>query len=504
MAAPTFVQEAETTWTSATSKATGTFSVLAGDILVAVMVVEDASPPTVNAPTGGSLTWEPKQLSDVSSSCPVGIWTAVVDTNKSMAVTFSLQGSAHYFGGNVFTFRNSDGVGASNKAQTTGAPSVNVTTTQPNSAIVVVNGDWDADDGASRTWRTADAGALTEQSYNRVIGNYTIYIGYHADAGAVGAKAVGLSAPSAQTYTVAAVEVKGTAGGAVSGSLSSTLAALTASGTGTVAVSGVTTATLGALAVAALGTVAVQGSVATQLANVTVSTSAAVAVQGTASSTLNVATVTASGTVGSTPIEGVLAQTLAVASVSAAGAVAVTGAVVTTLGALAATGSGVVPVTGATATTLGALTATGSGQVPAVAVLSLTLGSLSVEAAGVVGSIPIVGNLSATLGALTASSTGVVSVAGMASVELGALELAAVGQATVAGDLSSSLEVLAVAGQADVLVQGLLAQTLAELTLEPIVIWQPTERPGTSHYATQISGPTSTVLVGSKNMTAMA
>ena len=37
----------------------------------------------------------------------------------------------------------------------------------------------------------------------------TGYGGYHADAGTAGSKTVGLSAPSGQTYTTIALEVKG-------------------------------------------------------------------------------------------------------------------------------------------------------------------------------------------------------------------------------------------------------------------------------------------------------
>ena len=89
-----------------------------------------------------------------------------------------------------------------------GAPTLNLTTTQANSAIVVANVDWTAVDGASRVWRT-NAGMFKSRPIQFVSPNYTVYGGYHADAGALGTYAVGLSAPSTQRYVIGAVEVKG-------------------------------------------------------------------------------------------------------------------------------------------------------------------------------------------------------------------------------------------------------------------------------------------------------
>jgi len=215
MAAPSFIQEAETSWasTNSTTITTGSFSVLAGDILVAFSILSNWVDTDHNLTiTGGSLTWTEQQTIRISSYCSLTLATAVVDSNKSMTVTSTRTGaSALGFGLNVLTFRSSDGVGASSKTNvSSGAPTLNLTTTQANSAIVVANGDWNAIDGASRTWRT-NAGALTEQTYALTATQATNYGGYHADAGAIATYAVGLSAPGAQKYSIAAVEVKGAA-----------------------------------------------------------------------------------------------------------------------------------------------------------------------------------------------------------------------------------------------------------------------------------------------------
>lgn len=208
---PVFVQKIETgSWNSGASpRTTSSFDVLAGDVLVAYLIAENDQG-TMGAATGGSLTWTEQQKVDVGGYAEVIVWTAVVDTNKSMTISFTRTGNVVNFGGGVMVFRNTGGVGASSKANTSAPPYLpdwNITTTKANSIVVVVTGDWSAVDGSTRTWRT-NAGSLTEQTYYFQSGVYTAYAGYHANAGAIGTKAVGLTAPSGQTWSGVAVEIK--------------------------------------------------------------------------------------------------------------------------------------------------------------------------------------------------------------------------------------------------------------------------------------------------------
>lgn len=214
MAAPTFVQENETAWNVSGGTKFGTnFSVLANDILVAFAIADVTE---VLAVSGGSLTWTLQQSITTASRPRVYVWSAVVDTGKTMSLTYTASPGSAQWGGNLLQFRGSDGIGASASANAAAsAPSLNLTTTQANSAIVVVNGDTSAADGTSRTWRTG-AGTLTEQTYSRQATLYTAYGGYHADAGAVGTYTVGLTAPASQTYGLIAVEVTGTTAAAAS------------------------------------------------------------------------------------------------------------------------------------------------------------------------------------------------------------------------------------------------------------------------------------------------
>lgn len=187
---PVFVQEAETVWNTSTSpKTTSSFNVIAGDILVA-MVTSDNASNVESISDSASLTWTQQQVLSFAGYSWTAVWTAKVISTGAMTVTATNSGATEMFGMNVFTFRGSSGVGASSATHVaSGAPTLNITTTQANSAIVVLNGDWSARDGATRTWRT-NAGAFTELTYNYIAGSYTAYAGYHANSGAIGTYAV--------------------------------------------------------------------------------------------------------------------------------------------------------------------------------------------------------------------------------------------------------------------------------------------------------------------------
>lgn len=216
MAAPTFVAEYETTFNESTSPETDAVTVATSDILAILGVVEDSAT-TLTTPTGGGYTYTLQQNSNVASNCNVYGWTAPITSDQSYSVSISDAGDgSHWWGYNVLRFSGSDGVGASAKTNSTGGSSLGITTTQANSAIVVAVGDWNAVDGASRTWRTVNsttptAGNGFERTYFRDAAHYGVYIGYYPDAGAVGAKTVGLSAPTGQKYSIIAIEIKGSA-----------------------------------------------------------------------------------------------------------------------------------------------------------------------------------------------------------------------------------------------------------------------------------------------------
>jgi hypothetical protein len=222
MAAPTFIQEAETTWTaqSGTTKTTASFSVNSGDILVAFGFGEerDTNNQTLSISDSSGWTWTTQQSVLITDYCPTYIWTATAASTTSITATVTKSvGFSYAFGLNVLTFRSSGGAGASSSTNNaSGAPSLGLTTTGANSAIVVANSDWTAGTG-SRTWRTVNSitptsGNGLEVTYDTAGGNYTGYGAYYSDAGATGAKTVGLSAPTGQKYAIVAVEVLASSG----------------------------------------------------------------------------------------------------------------------------------------------------------------------------------------------------------------------------------------------------------------------------------------------------
>lgn len=219
MAAPTFVQEAETAFNNATTpKSTVSMTNLVGDILVALASVENgdstAAPTTL---TGETFTAQ-ENLGQNAANCRIDARTAVIGsagTGETASIARTAGAAGNWFGGNVLTFRGSDGIGAAESNQTVGTsgPTLAITTTQANSAIAMIVADFNAVDGASRVYRQVNGSDPVELTYFRDSSHFTVYVAYYADAGAVGAKTVGLSAPS-QAWTIAAIEVKGSAAAA--------------------------------------------------------------------------------------------------------------------------------------------------------------------------------------------------------------------------------------------------------------------------------------------------
>ena len=213
VAPPTMVQDTETNWTFAMgggSKETPEFDVLVGDVLVAYAISENVET-SVGSITGGGLDWVERKRVVVGGHSWVGLWTVTADADTAMSVRFTLdQGSEGWFGAGVVTFRGSDGVGPSEADTGQGPATLALTTTRAHSAIVIANGDWNAQDGP-HAWRD-DAGMLDETSYFYDAGIYAAYAGVHSDVGPAGTYEVGLSAPVDQIYALVAIEVFGATG----------------------------------------------------------------------------------------------------------------------------------------------------------------------------------------------------------------------------------------------------------------------------------------------------
>lgn len=212
MPAPILEAEYESAWNTATTPKTAAVTVNAQDVLVVVASTADQGS-VLTTPTGGGFTYALRQSVVVAAFSTIYVWT-VDPVNTGQAFTLSVGragGAGEFWGFNCYRFSGTYGIGASSSTNAAGpaAPTLNITTTQANSAIAVINSDWSAADGTVRTWRTG-AGALTEQTYFRDVAWFTTYNGFHSDAGAAGTYAVGLTAPATQKYAIGAVEILGT------------------------------------------------------------------------------------------------------------------------------------------------------------------------------------------------------------------------------------------------------------------------------------------------------
>lgn len=264
MAAPTFVASYPvTSFVTAAASKSVSVPVNSGDVLAVVGICPDQAV-TMATPSDGVNTYTNQQEVNVASYTRVAMWTATATTTTTLTVSITRGGSNFMWGFTVLRFSGVSSIGASTKTNvTSGAPSLALTTLQANSAIVVANGDWAPVDGASRVWRTPSGStAISEQSYAYDASNYTAYVGYHSDAGAAGAKTVGLSAPTGQKYSIVALEIEGVTGQTVS---PTGVASVAAVGSPTLTVGAVTVIPTGIGPVAAVGSpvVANAGSPAT-------------------------------------------------------------------------------------------------------------------------------------------------------------------------------------------------------------------------------------------------
>lgn len=205
---PTFVAQYATVFNNSTSPKTAmsAIAINSGDVLVAVAANESAQ--SVSITENGASTATLQRSSTAADYAAAFGWAYVAPVAETITVSFSA--SSGYFGGNVVRFSGSNGVGASNVANgASGSPSVSLTTTQANSAIVVIVSDWNAGSG-TQTFTNNFSGtptALTD--YPGDGARYGVAIAYFPDAGAIGSKTVGMSAPTGQKWTIIAIEVKG-------------------------------------------------------------------------------------------------------------------------------------------------------------------------------------------------------------------------------------------------------------------------------------------------------
>lgn len=205
---------------STTPKTTASFNVEAGDLLV-VMASSEHAGATFGTPSasGGSVTWTLRQTATNTPAdqwSRTQVWTGAVGaTATGITVSLTRAGTAVTWGLSCTVWRGHGGVGVSgNATQASGnAPAVTLAGCSANSAVQCAVNDWNAADGASRTYRTINGSAMTESTYYRNAAAHTVYGGYRLDVGAGGSVVVGLTAPTAQKPSTVGIEILGTTSG---------------------------------------------------------------------------------------------------------------------------------------------------------------------------------------------------------------------------------------------------------------------------------------------------
>lgn len=211
---PTLAASGSTAYSNTTSPKTSAVTPANGDVFVLVIETEDNST-TLGTPTGGGWTYTLQQQVTVAAFTSVAIYTFLPTNSTGFSISCTTTFGTGWWGFTWLRFTGSAGVGASSKTNNaSGAPSLGLTTSFANSAIVCGIGDWSNQAGA-QTWRTVNgitptAGNGGERLYSFQASHYVSSVAYWSDAGAAGAKTVGETAPTGQKYSIAAVEVRGT------------------------------------------------------------------------------------------------------------------------------------------------------------------------------------------------------------------------------------------------------------------------------------------------------
>jgi hypothetical protein len=191
--------------TSTTS--TTSVTVAAGDLLV-ITAGTQAESSTVSTPSGGGLTYTLRSsITGVTGYSNAYLWTAAATTAQTFTLTMTRGGTTTSHGYRIYRFSGHGGLGAA--AQTniaSGAPSLNITTQAANSAIVMLNADWNAP-GGTPTYRQI-TGTTFGEYLDVSNANVDLYGGVYPDTGAAGVKTIGMTAPTGQKYSIVALEIK--------------------------------------------------------------------------------------------------------------------------------------------------------------------------------------------------------------------------------------------------------------------------------------------------------
>lgn len=193
---------------SSTSLVTASFTPPSGSIIVAKVVMADIGTPSVTITISGSaVTFTSRINHVVSGHTPVALATAV-GGGSATTVTAAFGGGGVQRGlvVSVWTGAQLAATPATHQLDqaASSAPSDALTTVANGSVVDWVNGDWAAVDPTTHTYRSSATEIVAPHTS---AGNYTVYSAYQ-QAATAGSQTYGLTAPTGQTPSLAAVEIQ--------------------------------------------------------------------------------------------------------------------------------------------------------------------------------------------------------------------------------------------------------------------------------------------------------
>jgi hypothetical protein len=211
VAAPTLTSSTGSDYTdnAAVSEVTGTLTWNDGDRILVVAMTEDQSF-TLNVPTATGLTFSALGSAiTVSNSCWLHAWSAIAAGSGSSAVTATRSGGTGVAmrGIYAFAYGGCTGFTRTNKTGVNSTEVVSVTRGQANSAVVGWAGDWSASGTSGIGWTPSGQTQLIAQTNTGA----TAVVAHWGDQGATGTADYGTTGLPGTAFTVAAVEVLGSA-----------------------------------------------------------------------------------------------------------------------------------------------------------------------------------------------------------------------------------------------------------------------------------------------------
>jgi hypothetical protein len=245
MATPSLIASYEVLSPTAdiTSLDTPSFTPSNGEVLIVKAAGESFDNPAIGAASGGGQTYTSRLSFSNSANAVIRVHTAIVSGSPgSMTVSqaFSVNGGWRSIVVERWGNATLAGSPAVNSAESTGAPSLTVTTVADGSVVSWVSADWNAVAPGSPAYRSS---AIQDGLHDKSPSSYTAYFAYQV-TGTAGSQTIGLTSPGGQKASIGGIEVQGLASApTVTTEAVSDLTETTATGNGTVVSDGADTIT---------------------------------------------------------------------------------------------------------------------------------------------------------------------------------------------------------------------------------------------------------------------